>query len=84
MLNSVCNFIDTFLGCLGGLGKIKIKDHLSPTESENGTELGNKSRNPMILFSGRVNYDFSIKLLDWTLSHTKMMSAICSQGISSK
>ena len=41
MLSSVCNFIDTFLGCLGGLGKIKIKDHLSPTESENGTELGN-------------------------------------------
>ena len=41
MLSSVCNFIDTFLGWQGGLGKIKIKDHLSPTESENGTELGN-------------------------------------------
>ena len=30
-----------FPGVSGWLGKIKIKDHLSPTESENGTELGN-------------------------------------------
>ena len=41
MLSSVCNFIDTFLGWQGGWGKIKIKDHLSPTESENRAELGN-------------------------------------------
>ena len=53
MLSSVCNIIDTFLGCLGGLGKIKFKDLLSPIESQNGTELGN---NKAITYKNDVCY----------------------------
>ena len=33
-------------GWVGGWGKIKIKDHLSPAEAETGAELGNTSYLP--------------------------------------
>ena len=32
-----------FLGWVGGWGKIENKDHLSPTETEIGAELGNRT-----------------------------------------
>ena len=51
MLSSVCNFIDTFLAGKGGWGKIKIKDHLSPTEPETWAELGNNKSITLLSFA---------------------------------
>ena len=42
LILALFGFIDTFPGGrVGGWSKIKIKDHLSPAETEIGAELGN-------------------------------------------